>query len=114
MIDTTAQNQLKKKKTFVAQESVWSPEIKVLLDSGLTQKIIKKIRLKVSYTIGYNVKMGRIAVKPHKPKWDRVEQLLVVAMLYHSGCLADAQKFAEIPDDKILAHNNEDDQENNE
>lgn len=52
--------------------------------------IVKKIRMQVPYPLPIQQQMMKRSFSQHREKWDKVEQILVVAMLYHSGSLADA------------------------
>jgi len=45
--------------------------------------------------------MMKRSFSQHKDKWDKVEQILVVTMLYHSGSMVDAQKYSDLAKETI-------------
>ena len=45
--------------------------------------------------------MMKRSFSQHKDKWDKVELILVVTMLFHSGSLADAQKYNDLSKETI-------------
>ncbi len=54
------------------------------------------MRAKEGYPYAIKLQMMKKSFAQHWEKWKEVEELIVVAMLYHSESIADAYKYADL------------------
>ena len=76
---------------------MWSGDVKQLLTSEQLTQIVAKMRKQVAYPIQIKQLQMKRSFSQYWPEWQRVENLLVVSMLYHSGSMGDAQQYADLP-----------------
>lgn len=65
-------------------------------NQDVLKSIVTAIREMVPYTMSYQMEKKRPAFQQlFQEEWLKVEELLIVAMLYHSNSVEEAKKFAQ-------------------
>ena len=80
---------------FKPEEDNWNEEIKHLINDREAVKLInQKIRKLIPYTITYtNEKRKPNFKKSFQDDWQRVEELTILTMLYHSNSLEETKRL---------------------
>ena len=92
-------NKIEVQPEFEPLTEHWTPEVtKLLEDSKTLEELITKIRELVPYTMAYKNEKRRPNFKKElQDEWAKLEQIVIVAMLYHSNSIDEAKRFLNKP-----------------
>eukprot|EP00347_Sterkiella_histriomuscorum_P020695 403336831 len=82
-------------KEFESNPEFWTAEVKqVLKDEEFLNNVLKKVRELVPYTMVFsNEKRRPNFKKSFQEEWQKLEQLIIVAMLYHSNSIEESKQL---------------------
>lgn len=94
---------------FVPNESSYTNEVRMILskmheEDSFMHKVFSRVRQLVPYQMSFLNERRRPSFKAdYQKEWERVEQLLILSMLYHSNSLEETKLYFSSTKDQPLA-----------